>query len=146
MVSIKGKETATPLNYSKNKVAAKVGSKTKSSVSTIGEDFRDAYELSFKSYWKQLENDSRLKLIDIFCVFLVLFASIQCIFMIAIRDNFPFNAFLSGFIVCVGQFVLLISLRLQLLDPFPGISKSRAFGEFILASLILHFICLHFIN
>lgn len=113
---------------------------------SVGKDFKDAYNLAMKSYWDQVQKDNRLKLIDIFCLFLVLIAVVQFIFMILIRDTFPFNAFLAGFIVCVGQFVLLISLRLQLLDNFPGIPKNRAFGEFILASLILHFISLHFIN
>ncbi|QLL32822.1 hypothetical protein HG536_0D03440 [Torulaspora globosa] len=113
---------------------------------TISKDFADAFSVSLKAYWGQVEQDNRLKLIDIFCVFLVVLALIQTAFMAFIRDTFPFNAFLAGFIVCVGQFVLLISLRLQLASPFPGISKNKAFGEFVLASLILHFISLHFIN
>ncbi|QLG70358.1 hypothetical protein HG535_0A02970 [Zygotorulaspora mrakii] len=112
----------------------------------VGKDFSDAYSLAMKSYWLQISKDNRLKLIDMFCVFLVAIAAVQCLFMVVVRDTFPFNAFLSGFIACVGQFVLLISLRLQYVDTFKGISKNRAFGEFILASLVLHFICLHFIN
>ncbi|EDO16226.1 hypothetical protein Kpol_505p2 [Vanderwaltozyma polyspora DSM 70294] len=115
-------------------------------VSSVSEDFNIAFANTWKSYVKQLNEDNRFKLIDIFCLFLVIIAAVQCTFMITIWDNFPFNAFLSGFIICVGQFVLLISLRLQLAESFAGISKNRAFGEFILASLILHFICLHFIN
>lgn len=114
--------------------------------SSISKDFQDAYSLAMKSYWAQISQNNHLKLIDLFCGFLVAVASIQCLFMIAVRDTFPFNAFLSGFIACVGQFVLLISLRFQIVDSFKGISKNRAFGEFILASLALHFICLHFIN
>ncbi|QLQ79700.1 hypothetical protein HG537_0C03480 [Torulaspora globosa] len=113
---------------------------------TISRDFTDAFNVSLKAYWDQVKKDNRLKLIDIFCVFLVVVAFVQTSFMVLIRDTFPFNAFLAGFIVCVGQFVLLMSLRLQLVSPFDGISKNRAFGEFVLASLILHFISLHFIN
>ncbi|CCC71153.1 hypothetical protein NCAS_0G02660 [Naumovozyma castellii] len=109
-------------------------------------DFQEAYHLSMKSYWEQVNKDSRLKLIDIFCAFLVILGVIQFSFICLIRDNYPFNAFLAGFIICVGQFVLLISLRLQLLNPFQNISRNRAFGEFVIASLVLHFICLHFIN
>ncbi|CAI4051528.1 dolichyl-diphosphooligosaccharide-protein glycotransferase SKDI_15G2520 [Saccharomyces kudriavzevii IFO 1802] len=109
-------------------------------------DFKEAFETSKKAYFAQIDNNPKLKLIDTFCFFLVLLGIIQFTFIILIRDNFPFNAFLSGFIICVGQFVLLMSLRLQLCNTFPGISKSRAFGEFIVASLILHFVCLHFIN
>ncbi|CCE63651.1 hypothetical protein TPHA_0F01670 [Tetrapisispora phaffii CBS 4417] len=114
--------------------------------SSISKDFSEAWGLSMKSYFEQVSEDKRIMLIDIFCLFLVIFAALQCVFMILIRSTFPFNAFLSSFILCVGQFVLLISLRLQLTEPFPHISKSRAFGEFIFASLVLHFISLHFIN
>ena len=101
-----------------------------------------------KAYTTQVEGNNKLKLIDIFCVFLVLVGGIQFLFALLVRDSFPFNAFLAGFIMCVGQFVLLISLRLQILNQieFPGISSNRAFAEFIIASLTLHFICLHFIN
>lgn len=113
---------------------------------SIWNDFQDVYKVSMKSYWDALERYPKLKLIDIFCLFLVIIGVIQVVFLCLIRDNFPFNAFLSGFIICVGQFVLLISFRMQYLNPFPGISKNRAFGEFIVASLMLHFICLHFIN
>lgn len=113
---------------------------------TISKDFQDAFTVSLKAYKSQIEKDNRLKLIDIFCVFLVAVALVQTAFMALVRDTFPFNAFLAGFIICVGQFVLLISLRLQLVNPFAGISKNKAFGEFVLASLILHFISLHFIN
>ncbi|CCH58983.1 hypothetical protein TBLA_0B01400 [Henningerozyma blattae CBS 6284] len=112
----------------------------------IFQDFQDAFNATIQHYWKQHEQDKRLRLIDIMCIFMVVVAALQCIFMILIRDNFPFNAFLSGFIICVGQFVLLVSLRLQMVSDFEGISKNRAFGEFVIASLILHFISLHFIN
>ncbi|CAI4064168.1 hypothetical protein N7582_002599 [Saccharomyces uvarum] len=120
--------------------------KASTTSSAVITDFQEAFKTSKKAYFAQIEKNPKLKLIDIFCFFLVLLGLIQFAFIVLIRDNFPFNAFLSGFIICVGQFVLLMSLRLQLCDSFPGISKNRAFGEFIVASLILHFVCLHFIN
>lgn len=123
-----------------------VAGKNGSVKSNIIDDFVEAYNVSVKSYMDQINSDRRLKLIDIFCLFLVLIGIAQFSFVCLIRDNFPFNAFLAGFIECVGQFVLLISLRLQMTNPFPNISKNEAFGGFVLVSLILHFICLHFIN
>ena len=141
----------------------------------------------------------KLKLIDIFLVFLVVLGVLQFVYVLLI-GNFPFNAFLGGFAACVGQFVLLVSLRLQINDGerelkrrvldtpkvnigektnvivdentrdsevigvqvaeieeeeendgrakkvFNTISPERAFGDFIFASLILHFIVIHFIN
>lgn len=95
----------------------------------------------------------RLKLIDTFLVFLVLLGVLQFIYALLI-GNFPFNAFLGGFISCVGQFVLTVSLRLQYKASEtkkqeiekPQVSPERAFGDYIFASLILHFIVYHFIN
>ncbi|CAI4064817.1 hypothetical protein SUVZ_08G1390 [Saccharomyces uvarum] len=120
--------------------------KASTTSSAVITDFQEAFKASKKAYFAQIEKNPKLKLIDTFCFFLVLLGLIQFAFIVLIRDNFPFNAFLSGFIICVGQFVLLVSLRLQICDSFPGISKNRAFAEFIVASLILHFVCLHFIN
>lgn len=118
----------------------------------------------------------RLKLIDLFLVFLVALGILQFVYVILV-GNFPFNAFLGGFISCVGQFVLIISLRLQIKSSslkvavrdasekddsdkedsenvviedkeplFEQVSPERAFGDFVFASLILHFIVYHFIN
>jgi oligosaccharyltransferase complex subunit epsilon len=62
----------------------------------------------------------------------------------------PFNAFLSGFSACVGQFVLTASLRMQTNTEnkvhFENISHERAFADFVFGSLLLHFFCVNFIN
>ncbi|CDO95436.1 unnamed protein product [Kluyveromyces dobzhanskii CBS 2104] len=108
--------------------------------------FSESLGTAYSSYLKNVKSNNQLLLIDSFLAFLVVLGITQFLFVVLIRDNFPFNAFLSGFIMCVGQFVLLVSLRLQLISPFPGISKQRAFGEFIIASLLLHFIGIHFVN
>lgn len=125
----------------------------------------------------------RLKLIDLFLVFLVALGILQFVYVLLV-GNFPFNAFLGGFISCVGQFVLTVSLRLQIKSAtkfkseetededteeendledelhknatekveisdvkiFKHVSAERAFGDFVFASLILHFVVYHFIN
>ncbi|KZZ87833.1 Defender against death DAD protein [Ascosphaera apis ARSEF 7405] len=74
----------------------------------------------------------------------------------------PFNAFLSGFGAAVGQFVLTVSLRMQIAesprkgtksvvkstDPeeTPSVSSERAFADYIFGSVILHFFCVNFLN
>ena len=62
----------------------------------------------------------------------------------------PFNAFLAGFSATVGQFVLTASLRIQTnpenKSEFKSISQERAFADYIMGSLILHFFCVNFIN
>ena len=50
----------------------------------------------------------------------------------------------------MGQFVLTASLRVQT-DPanaseFPSVSQERAFADYVLGSLILHFFCVNFVN
>ncbi|AET40107.1 dolichyl-diphosphooligosaccharide-protein glycotransferase Ecym_5348 [Eremothecium cymbalariae DBVPG len=114
--------------------------------SGVFKQFQESLMTSWKAYNNDIQSDTRLRVIDTFCLGLVVMGMVQMAFMLVLRDTFPFNAFLAGFISCVGQFVLLISLRLQTATPFKGISRQRALGEFIFASLVLHFICIHFIN
>lgn len=101
------------------------------------------------SYKATIDQNPLVKIIDIFSTALVGIAVVQCLFMIIIRDTFPFNAFLAGFIICVTQFVLNVSLRLALFK-YGGDNKVRGerkvFVEYVVCSLILHFISLHFIN
>lgn len=91
----------------------------------------------------------RVKLIDAFMAFLVLVGVLQFVYCVLV-GNYPFNAFLSGFSATVGQFVLTASLRIQTnpdnRDEFKSLSHERAFADFILGSLILHFFCVNFIN
>lgn len=95
------------------------------------------------------ETPQRTKLIDVFLLFLVAVGALQFLYCV-LAGNYPFNAFLSGFSVTVGQFVLTISLRVQTNDTnkseFPGVSPERAFADYVVCSLILHFFCVNFIN
>lgn len=116
-----------------------------------------AVNTAYANYLKTLT--PRLKLIDAFLVFLVALGVLQFLYVLLV-GNFPFNSFLGGFISCVGQFVLTVSLRMQYAlhtsarntadkdadTPFPTITPERALGDFVFASLVLHFIVFHFIN
>lgn len=107
-----------------------------------------AIDTTYQDYIKTLT--PRLKLIDTFLVFLVALGALQFVYVLLV-GTFPFNAFLAGFISCVGQFVLTVSLRLQYHVPEDtpkafAITPERAFGDYVIASLILHFIVFHFIN
>ncbi|KAI0482737.1 DAD/Ost2 [Xylariaceae sp. FL0804] len=81
--------------------------------------------------------------------FLVLVGGLQFAYCI-LAGNYPFNAFLSGFSATVGQFVLTASLRIQTTEAnkadFPSVSPERAFADYVVGSLILHFFCINFIN
>ncbi|KAM0214602.1 hypothetical protein ACHAPQ_000813 [Fusarium lateritium] len=91
----------------------------------------------------------RIKLVDAFMMFLVVVGVIQFI-NCALLGTFPFNAFLSGFCVTVGQFVLTASLRLQTNEASktdcPSVSPERAFADYVVCSIILHFFAINFIN
>ncbi|BGP02280.1 Defender against cell death 1 [Rhodotorula toruloides ATCC 204091] len=84
----------------------------------------------------------RLKLIDSFMLFLMLTGIAQFAYCFGIT-NYPFNAFIGGFAATVGQFVLCAALRIQAnpanKDTFPTLSPERAFGDFLFASMLLHF-------
>lgn len=122
-----------------------VKAKTNSSGKFFNE-LTSAITTTYNDYLKSLT--PRTKLIDSFLGYLLILGILQFIYVLLI-GNFPFNAFLGGFISCVGQFVLTVNLRLQYNEQNFGIFKfspERSFGDFIFASLILHFIVYHFIN
>ncbi|KAK6079169.1 DAD family protein [Seiridium cupressi] len=104
----------------------------------------------------QKNTPQRTKLIDVFMAFLVVVGGLQFLYCI-LAGNYPFNAFLSGFGATVGQFVLTgadtratASLRIQTTEAnkseFPAVSPERAFADYIVGSLILHFFVINFIN
>ncbi|KAN0097789.1 defender against death DAD protein [Tylopilus felleus] len=118
--------------------------------------------------WKSYLNKTpdRLKFIDAFLTFLVLSGVFQFIYCVLVT-NFPFNAFLAGFASAVGQFVLTASLRVQVnpenrsefkdVSPersvFPPVHPimhaqhaHRAFADFALGSIVLHFFVFNFLG
>jgi len=104
-----------------------------------------------ESLWKAYnENTSnRLKFIDSFLFFLMLSGIVQFAYCILV-SNFPYNAFLAGFASTVGQFVLTASLRSQVnpdnKDEFKEVSPERAFADFTLGSIVLHFFVYNFLG
>ncbi|KAI0079738.1 defender against cell death 1 [Panus rudis PR-1116 ss-1] len=103
------------------------------------------------SLWKAYNETtpSRLKAIDAFLVFLMLSGIVQFLYCILVT-NFPFNAFLAGFASCVGQFVLTASLRSQVnptnREEFKEVSPERAFADFAMGSIVLHFFVFNFLG
>ncbi|KAK0655730.1 DAD/Ost2, partial [Cercophora newfieldiana] len=97
----------------------------------------------------QKQTPQRTKLIDAFMAFLAVVGILQFVYCV-LAGNYPFNAFLSGFSATVGQFVLTASLRIQTTEAnksdFPSVSPERAFADYVVCSLILHFFCVNFIN
>ncbi|OAQ72160.1 DAD family protein [Pochonia chlamydosporia 170] len=116
--------------------------------STKGRANWDEVMLNIYQYYMK-ETPQRTKLIDVFLSFLVVVAALQFLYCV-LAGNYPFNAFLSGFCATVGQFVLTVSLRIQTTavnkSDFPSVSPERAFADFVVCSLILHFFCVNFIN
>ncbi|GAA5857792.1 hypothetical protein JCM1840_000912 [Sporobolomyces johnsonii] len=106
---------------------------------------------SVQELWKgyNQQTPSRLKLIDGFMLFLMLTGVAQFLYCLLIT-NYPFNAFLGGFAATVGQFVLAGALRIQVnpvnKDTFPTVSPERAFGDFIFASVLLHFFSINYLG
>ena len=92
---------------------------------------------------------SKLKLVDGFLLYVLLTGVIQFVYCCLV-GTFPFNSFLSGFISCVGTFVLAVCLRVQTnpknRSEFKGISPERAFADFIFANIVLHLVVMNFIG
>jgi len=61
----------------------------------------------------------RCKIIDAYLAYVLVTGVMQFVYCCLV-GTFPFNAFLSGFISCVGSFVLAVCLRLQVrAGPLP---------------------------
>ncbi|KAI0018318.1 defender against death DAD protein [Xylariomycetidae sp. FL0641] len=131
--------TATPSTSS--------SSSAKTAISSSSQQF-DQVTMNIVQHY-QKATPQRTKLIDAFMAFLVVVGGLQFAYCI-LAGNYPFNAFLSGFSATVGQFVLTASLRIQTTEAnkseFPNVSPERAFADYVVGSLILHFFCINFIN
>nr|CAG4650655.1 EOG090X0KAT [Sida crystallina] len=115
-------------------------SSSSSSVSTVVLKFYEDYQKS---------TPTKLKLVDAYLLYVLLTGIVQFVYCCLV-GTFPFNSFLSGFISCVGSFVLGACLRLQV-NPankgqFVKISPERAFADFIFAHLVLHLTVFNFIG
>ncbi|KAK1151944.1 dolichyl-diphosphooligosaccharide--protein glycosyltransferase subunit DAD1 [Acipenser oxyrinchus oxyrinchus] len=92
---------------------------------------------------------SKLKLVDAYLLYILLTGAMQFLYCLLV-GTFPFNSFLSGFISCVGCFILAVCLRIQV-NPnnkgeFLGISPERAFADFLFAHTVLHLVVINFIG
>ncbi|KAI8138318.1 DAD/Ost2 [Fennellomyces sp. T-0311] len=99
-------------------------------------------------FWTAYQKDTpgSLKLIDVYLAYIMITGIAQFVYMV-LAGTFPYNAFLAGFISTVGSFVLAVNLRIQTnsenKSTFSSISPERAFADFVVASLLLHFFCVH---
>ncbi|KAI0878933.1 defender against death DAD protein [Hypoxylon argillaceum] len=132
------------------KPATVASSATSSATSTSTSSSRqlDKIALNIVQHYNKT-TPQRTKLLDVFMAFLVVVGAVQFAYCV-LAGNYPFNAFLSGFSATVGQFVLTASLRIQTTEAnkseFPSVSPERAFADYVVGSLILHFFCINFIN
>eukprot|EP00735_Rhodelphis_limneticus_P000943 TRINITY_DN11479_c0_g1::TRINITY_DN11479_c0_g1_i1::g.10910::m.10910 TRINITY_DN11479_c0_g1::TRINITY_DN11479_c0_g1_i1::g.10910 ORF type:complete len:124 (+),score=16.09,sp/Q5RBB4/DAD1_PONAB/57.14/1e-39,DAD/PF02109.11/4.1e-45,PIG-F/PF06699.6/0.042,DUF4191/PF13829.1/0.053 TRINITY_DN11479_c0_g1_i1:40-372(+) len=101
---------------------------------------------AFVQTYKQT-TPKRVKAIDAFLLFILLTALVQFVYCVLV-GTFPFNAFLAGFLSCVGMFILTVSLRAQVTKPqdFHGISAERAFIDYIFCNMVLHLVVINFIG
>jgi len=104
-----------------------------------------------QSLWQAYNDETpdRLKFVDAFLVFIMFSGALQFLYCVLVT-NFPFNAFLAGFSSTIGQFVLTASLRSQInnenKDEFKDVSPERAFADFALGSIVLHFFVFNFLG
>jgi oligosaccharyltransferase complex subunit epsilon len=72
----------------------------------------------------------------------------QVIYM-SLVGSFPFNAFLSGILSCIGSAVLTVCLRMQVNKEnkeFKDLPPERAFADFVLCNLVLHLVIMNFLG
>lgn len=94
-----------------------------------------------------------LQVIDAMLVYILWAGIVQFVYALAV-GTFPFNAFLAGFLSCVGVFVLTVALRIQVnpvnsKNPANGwqcLSPQRAYADWLFCNLILHIAVLNFVG
>ena len=114
----------------------------------IKEEFNNFIFLVKKFYENYKEtNSQKLRLIDTFIVFSFLVFCVQVLYVF-FNGLDPMNSFLSGIMACVGSGILLVCLRLHV-NPktkLPTDSPEKVYAEFLIASLILYFVCINFMG
>ncbi|EPR57392.1 DAD family protein [Toxoplasma gondii ME49] len=89
----------------------------------------------------------RILMMDAFCACLLLMAGLLVLYAVLTRSTFPFNAFLSAFISCVGTAVLTVCFRIQITNKsIFKLTEERALADFLLCSLLLQVAVFTFIG
>ncbi|CAK9236935.1 unnamed protein product [Sphagnum troendelagicum] len=90
----------------------------------------------------------KLKIIDLYVVYALSTVLVQVVYM-SLVGSFPFNAFLSGILSCIGSAVLAVCLRMQVNKEnkeFKDLPPERAFADFVLCNLVLHLVIMNFLG
>ena len=114
----------------------------------IKEEIKNLIELieTFYENYKEA-NSQKLRLIDTFIVFSFLIFCLQVVYVF-LNGLDPMNSFLSGVMACMGTGILLVCLRLHV-NPktkLPTDSPEKVYAEYLIASLILYFVCINFMG
>ena len=114
----------------------------------IKEEIKNIIELieTFYENYKET-NSQKLRLIDTFIVFSFLIFCLQIVYVF-LNGLDPMNSFLSGVMACMGTGILLVCLRLHV-NPktkLPTDSPEKVYAEYLIASLILYFVCINFMG
>ena len=114
----------------------------------VKEEIKNFIELieTFYENYKEA-NSQKLRLIDTFVVFSFLVFCVQVVYVF-FNGLDPMNSFLSGVMASVGTIILLVCLRLHV-NPktkLPTDSPEKVYAEFLIASLILYFVCINFMG
>ena len=101
-------------------------------------------------FWKEYSTTTpqKLKMIDVYLAFILLTGIFQFVYCLIV-GTFPFNSFLSGFISCVGAFILAVCLRIQINPRNTAqfkLSEERAFADFMFASFVLYLVVFNFLG
>ena len=114
----------------------------------IKEEIKNLIELleTFYENYKET-NSQKLRLIDTFILFSFLIFCVQFVYVF-FNGLDPMNSFLSGIMACIGTAILLVCLRLHV-NPktkLPSDSPEKVYAEYLIASLILYFVCINFMG
>mmetsp|Transcript_7370 Transcript_7370/g.17967 ORF Transcript_7370/g.17967 Transcript_7370/m.17967 type:complete len:113 (-) Transcript_7370:30-368(-) len=101
----------------------------------------------FGRYKEEYKSKKEIILMDILLLFSFCTGVLQFLYLL-VAGQYPYNSFLAGFFSTLGVFISTACLRMQVANPsdFDNIPKERAFADFVVCNVILHFVVIMFMG
>eukprot|EP01029_Cantina_marsupialis_P016172 TRINITY_DN3596_c0_g1_i1.p1 TRINITY_DN3596_c0_g1~~TRINITY_DN3596_c0_g1_i1.p1 ORF type:complete len:107 (+),score=6.61 TRINITY_DN3596_c0_g1_i1:60-380(+) len=99
---------------------------------------------ALKNIWREYQQNSPRKQIDLFLCFVLVTGIIQTTYCLVV-GNFPYGSYMGGLFATIGTFVLTANLRIQSINP-KAKNTERILADYVLCMLILFVAAINFMG